>query len=149
MQGDNMRTRLIILLISILLPSIVFSKSSFEGRWRIYDLDHTPRSILEISSYKGKLIGTLAEIIPNEKSKSLVCTACQGKMHNQSLKGMPIIWGGIQTADSWENGTILDTDSGNIYQCSLSVSKDNKTLNLHAYKGMKLFGVTLHWKRIV
>lgn len=142
-----MRNKLIILLVLIFIPSVVFAKNSLEGLWITYDFDHTPRSIIKISSYKGKLVGSIVDIIPNKKSKSVVCSACQGKMHNQSLKGMPIIWGGIQTGNSWEGGSILDTDSGHIYQCSLSVSPDNKTLNLHAYKGIKLFGVTLHWER--
>ena len=125
-------------------PLLAHSQPSPIGLWQTYDLDHTPRDIIKISQNDNQLIG----IIVKPAGKSNFCTTCPGTLHNKPIKGLQIIWGLKQQENAWRNGHVLSIDNGKIYQCTVSVSADNKVLHFAPFIGNPLFGVTLDWVRV-
>ena len=68
---------------------------------------------------------------------------------SRPLIGLVIIKGlTVNGADHWEDGTIYNPDSGKRYKLQATLQKSGKTLKMHAYVGMALFGLTQHWKRV-
>lgn len=51
-------------------------------------------------------------------------------------------------ADHWDNGTIYNPESGKRYKLQATLQNGGKTLKIHAYVGMAMFGLTEHWKRV-
>jgi uncharacterized protein (DUF2147 family) len=49
---------------------------------------------------------------------------------------------------SWQNGHILDPDSGDIYHAEMTVIDGGKKLDVRGYIGISLFGRTQTWIRI-
>ncbi|MBA4303117.1 MAG: DUF2147 domain-containing protein [Sphingobacteriaceae bacterium] len=47
----------------------------------------------------------------------------------------------------WTDGTIYDPENGNTYSCVIK-AKDNNTLDIRGYIGVKTFGRTDVWKRV-
>lgn len=68
---------------------------------------------------------------------------------NRLLIGLVIVKGLTSTSpDHWENGTIYNPDSGKSYKLQATLQNGGKSLKMHAYVGMALFGLTQHWKRV-
>jgi len=136
-----------------IITIFMFSLSSFAlqapspvGLWKTYDLNHNARGLVKFSIVHGSLIGSIVNDFPSSSSNP-VCSVCKGALHNKPLIGMTIIWGLIPKANKWENGYVLDIDSGNIYRCKISISADNKILHFSPYMGIPLFGPTIDWVR--
>ena len=51
-------------------------------------------------------------------------------------------------SSAWENGKIHDPDSGSTYDAEARLKVDG-TLEVHAYKGIKLFGTRKYFRRTV
>lgn len=143
------RVHLLLCVIIFFMPCITLAQSTPVGFWRTYDLSHAPRSIIQITSRNGNLTGTIIKNLPGKNNATThTCDACKGNWHGKPVVGLPIIWGLTQKNNRWESGSVLDVDSGKIYQCNLSVSEDNKTLHFLPYVGIPLLGVQLEWERV-
>jgi uncharacterized protein (DUF2147 family) len=47
----------------------------------------------------------------------------------------------------WSEGTIYDPENGSTYSCVIKL-KDDNTLDIRGYVGIKTFGRTDVWKRV-
>ncbi len=89
------------------------------GRWTTID-DNTgkARSLVEITVRDGVATGRVVEILDKTKEQR-VCTECPGDRKGQPLLGMEIIRDLERKGNEWTNGTILDPESGKVYDAKL------------------------------
>jgi len=103
------------------------------GKWKTID-DETgeTKSIVEIYKQNGKAYGKVTKIFtgPGEDPDP-ICTACDGDEKNEKIIGMEIIKGLEQDGDDWEDGTILDPESGKVYDCE--IWRDEDELKVRGY----------------
>ncbi len=76
-----------------------------------------------------------------------ICVACPPPARGQPLKGLQIAWGWQERNGALVSGQILDPGDGRVYDCDIQPSADGKTLQVHAYLGLKLLGHTMVWTR--
>ena len=130
----------------IILFTYSTQSNSIEGVWITKD-DVTGREKSEVLLYKdnGKLYGKIINLLlPEDKGK--LCTKCKGEKKNKPIEGMIILNDLILEDEIWEDGTIIDPKSGKIYDCYLSLEKQN-VLKVRGYLGFSLLGRTQIWKR--
>ena len=77
-----------------------------------------------------------------------VCTKCSGDKLNQPILGLTFIEGMKQSGLDYEDGTILDPETGDIYHAKMSLSPDGNELNVRGYVGLPVFGRTQTWTRV-
>lgn len=120
------------------------------GYWRAYDDHGNARSIVQLSVINNTLQGKIVKIIAPKPGDKLnpYCSNCSDQFRNQPLKNLTFVWGLKKKGDRWEGGHILDTDTGHVYRCQISISSDNKTLHVLGYVAAPLFGKTINWERV-
>lgn len=118
-----------ILLLTTILFTFSLSAQSIVGKWKTID-DETgkPRSVVQIEERNGKYYGAIIELFrePGEEADP-ICDECPGKRKNQKIIGMEIITDLEYDADDkeYEDGEILDPESGNVYDCKLWIENGN------------------------
>ena len=129
-------------LAALLLPSVLPAQD-ITGRWVTID-DNTgkQRSVVEITVKNGKAFGRIVEIFDRSKVDK-TCEACTDDRKGKRILGMDIIRDMVQDDDEWEDGTIMDPDTGKIYDCKLWV-EDGK-LQVRGY--VAFFYRTQTWLR--
>lgn len=121
-----MKPLLIVLIVTL---SSALSAQSIVGKWKTID-DETgkPRSILQIEEKDGKYYGKIIQLFrePGEDPDP-ICDECPGKRKDQKVIGMEIISDMEYDASDkeYEDGEILDPESGSIYDCKLWVEEGN------------------------
>ena len=61
---------------------------------------------------------------------------------------MTILWGLTQSGNgSWENGSILDPNTGNVYSAKVELQDGGRKLLVRGYLGIALLGRTEVWLR--
>ncbi|EIM78400.1 hypothetical protein A3SI_03990 [Nitritalea halalkaliphila LW7] len=69
-------------------------------------------------------------------------------MRNVPLRGYRMLKDFVYNGKGeWTEGTIYDPESGNTYNCVITM-KDDNTLDIRGYVGVKTFGRTDTWKRL-
>ena len=144
-----------LILFAILLGQEALAKTAYGapspvGYWRAYDDSGTFRSIVQMTIVNNTLQGKISKVIAPKCGSALdaYCSKCSDQFHNKPLKNLVFIWGLKKKGEKWENGHILDTDTGRIYRCQVSVSNDNKTLYVLGYVGAPLLGKKIKWIRV-
>jgi uncharacterized protein (DUF2147 family) len=119
------------------------------GYWEtIDDVTGKVKSIINIHGTQKDLSGTVVKLFPGALT---VCSACEGPLKNQAIRGMTVMYGLKQDADNqneWEDGTILDPKTGKIYHCKLTVADDGKSMVVRGYIGISLFGRSQTWLKV-
>jgi len=82
----------------------------------------------------------------DKTKKDRQCTECEGSDKDKPILGMVIINGLEKDGDTWEDGTILDPESGKVYKCYITLENKNK-LKVRGYIGFSLLGRTQYWSR--
>ena len=108
--------------LSLLCIGMIAQAQSPIGKWVTID-DNTgkQRSVVEISkNADGTLRGTIVQLFrgPNEDQDPL-CDKCKGADHNKKVIGLTIIKNMQKDGDKWNDGTIMDPESGSTYDCKL------------------------------
>jgi uncharacterized protein (DUF2147 family) len=76
-----------------------------------------------------------------------LCTACTGPRQGHPFKGLEVIWD-LQAQDGkLQGGHILDPSDGSLYDCEIEASDDGRHIAVLAYKGLRVFGHTMIWRR--
>lgn len=107
--------------------TLAFGQSSIVGKWKTID-DETgkPRSVVEIFEKEGKYYGKIVKLFrgPGEEQDP-ICEKCPGDRKNQKIIGMEIITAMKYDAGDkeYEDGEILDPESGSVYDCKLWLSE--------------------------
>jgi len=118
---------------------------SIIGQWETYD-DKTneKKAIIEIykqdDTYGAKIIKNFV------RNKDAVCDKCEGENKNKPIIGLVIIENIKKNNEAYEEGTILDPESGDVYKCYLKLIEENK-LKVRGYIGFSLIGRTQYWLR--
>lgn len=113
------------------------------GRWTTID-DNTskPRSVVEITMTSGVLTGRIIDL--HDKSKlDAHCGKCPGDRKDRALIGLEIIRGMTADGEEWSGGTILDPETGKVYDCKLWV--EDGRLKVRGY--VAFFFRTQTWVR--
>ena len=141
-----MKKRLTIL---VLFISCVFysQNKSVLGKWKTID-DETGevKSIVEIYEKSGKIYGKVIEILDVTHKNSL-CKNCSGEDANKPILGLTVIKGLTRDGKEYNSGKILDPKSGKLYQCFITLERNEK-LKVRGYIGISLLGRTQYWQRV-
>lgn len=120
------------------------------GRWITYsDRTHAPSGIIEIRLERGALQGTVVEMLNRPASAPpAICRKCDGPLKDAPVIGMTIMWGLKNDGGStWDNGSILDPNSGDVYSARLELENGGHKLLVRGYLGISLLGRTQEWVR--
>lgn len=108
------------------------SAQSIVGKWKTID-DETgkPRSVVQIEERDGLVYGRIIELFrSSDEDPDPVCDECPGDRKGQKIIGMEIISGmQYDTEDAvYEDGEILDPESGSVYDCKLWVGDEGNLM---------------------
>lgn len=141
-----------ILICCLLLANFGFAAApSPVGYWQtIDDVTGKARSVVQITEENGRLQGHIEKVFfAKNESKKDICVKCTGKLHNQPILGLTIMWGlSKQGNNTWKNGIIVDPKNGKSYRCQISLAKAGQQLNVRGYIGVPLLGRSQVWIRL-
>ena len=134
--------RLPLLLLTGLLH-LAACAQTITGRWTtVDDNSGKPRSVVEINERNGRLYGHIVEVF-DEKERAAVCELCPAERRNEPIVGLEIIRDMVQTGKEWTKGTIMDPETGKVYDCKLWL--DGEVLKVRGY--VAFFFRTQSWQR--
>ncbi|HEU5291782.1 MAG TPA: DUF2147 domain-containing protein [Cyclobacteriaceae bacterium] len=124
------------------------SQSSILGKWTtIDDESGKARSVVEIMERGSRVFGKIIKIHPNSgQDPDPVCDKCpeDDTRYNKKIIGLEIIQDMIWSEKTLVEGTILDPESGKIYQCKIWL--EGQDLKVRGYWGP--FFRTQTWKKV-
>ena len=134
---------------ALIISEPAASQPSAAGVWKQVDEHGKVGALVTISKQDGVYVGRLSKLFlePNDDPNP-VCTRCSGDKRNQPILGLIFIEGMKQSGLDYEDGTILDPDTGDIYHAKMSLSPDGNELNVRGYVGLPVFGRTQTWTRV-
>jgi uncharacterized protein (DUF2147 family) len=107
------------ILLATLVTSFALHAQTITGRWTtVDDNSGKPRSVVEISEKNGKIHGHIVDVF-NDKEKGAVCELCPGDRHKHKIVGLEIIRDMAKSGTEWSKGTILDPETGKVYDCKI------------------------------
>lgn len=116
--------------------------------WKtIDDKTKQPKAIVKFTEQKnGTLSASIHSVLtPGEEN---ACKKCEGPYHNKSLKGLRIVTGLKNVGGtSYENGSILDPQSGKTYKLKGQIADGGKKLELRGFIGVAALGRNQTWIR--
>jgi uncharacterized protein (DUF2147 family) len=119
------------------------------GLWHTVD-DETGevKSLVTLSlAEDGTMVGIISKILKTDAGDGL-CDKCKGDKKDQPIEGMKFIWGVERIAEGeWEDGELLDPESGTIYNGTITLTEDPNKLEVRGYVGISLFGRSQTWLR--
>ncbi|MFK7756042.1 MAG: DUF2147 domain-containing protein [Flavobacteriales bacterium] len=140
-----MKHIMVIIVLGFLAQSI--SAQNAFGTWKTIDEETgEPKSVVRVYEEDGLIYGEIMELFlkPNA-DQNPVCENCKGEKKGQPIIGMVIMEGLSKSGTEYSGGTIIDPDSGKIYDCKIWLDGKNK-LMVRGYVG--LFFRTQEWIRI-
>ncbi|MDY6820860.1 MAG: DUF2147 domain-containing protein [Deferribacterota bacterium] len=150
--------KLFIILITFVVSNYLYAtddKSVF-GLWKTNNIrTKKPEAIVKIYKKDGKLYGKVVRLLPN-RIKELnemgeyppLCKKCPGRFKNKPIIGLDFVYGLEKDDDKWEDGKILDPETGKIYNVSIYLNKDNPDILM--VKGCIVWPLckTQKWERV-
>lgn len=134
-------------LLSLCLSSFSLAASPL-GLWKTID-DSTgkAKSYVTIFEENGKLSGKVTQILDPAKQDS-ICDQCQGDLKDQKVQGMTILWGMKKQGSKYDDGKIVDPESGKVYSANMKVLENGGKLEVRGYIGFALIGRSQTWERV-
>ncbi len=124
-----------------------YPQDSVFGTWKTID-DKTgdAKSYIELYKKDNKLFGKITKLL--EAEQDATCEECKGKKKDKPLVGMIVVENLEWKGDRWEDGKILDPESGNTYNCKIWVDEDDA--NVLKVRGIHWTGIyrTQEWKLV-
>lgn len=118
------------------------------GTWKtIDDVTGEAKSIVEIYNENGKVYGKIKEILDPTAPENATCQNCPGEDAEAPILGLVFIKGLTKDGDEYNDGQILDPESGNLYKCYIALESQNK-LKVRGYIGFSILGRTQYWYRV-
>ena len=119
------------------------------GVWQQVDDDGKVGALVTISEEQGVYVGRLSQLFPEPgDDPNPICTECPGDKHNLPILGLVFIEGMKQSGLDYEDGTILDPETGKIYHANMHLSPDGAKLTVRGYIGLSIFGKSQTWNRV-
>lgn len=96
----------------------LFAQATPTGIWKTID-DETGEAKSHIEMYQkdGQYYGKIVKLLLSPQDKT--CDACPGKRKDKRLVGMVIVEDLKPNKDYWQNGNILDPETGKEYGCTV------------------------------
>lgn len=149
MKSMQFLTLSLSLLFSLLLSNVLYAHDSALGDWYTVD-DETGevKSLVSLSlAEDGTMVGVITKVLKKGNDDGL-CDKCEGDMKGQPIEGMKFIWGVERTGEGeWEDGQLLDPESGTIYNGNITITDNPNELEVRGYVGISLFGRSQTWQR--
>ena len=103
----------ILFLMLLLASRMACAGEGVEGYWTtIDDETNTPKSVVQIYEYQGKVYGRVVELFQNKEAVA--------KLPDEpKIKGLDVIWDMEQKKDKFTGGKILDPKTGKVYACDM------------------------------
>lgn len=99
--------------------------------------------------YYGKIVWLSEPIDPATKKPKTDKNNPDESLRDVPLKGYRMLKDFVYAGNNeWTDGTIYDPQNGSTYSCVIKL-KDENTLDIRGYIGVKTFGRTDVWKRLV
>jgi uncharacterized protein (DUF2147 family) len=137
-----------ILWILLLLSSNCLSQNGILGKWTtIDDNSGEARSVVEIAERGSKVFGKVVRLFPAAgEDPDPICDQCpeEDVRHNKKIIGLEIIQDMKWAEKELTSGSILDPESGKIYQCKIWL--EGVDLKVRGYWGP--FFRTQTWKKV-
>ncbi len=136
----------VVLAVFLLLGAFSLSAQDVVGLWKTID-DETeePKSIIKLYVKNDMLYGKISKIfIEKGENPNPTCDECKGSKKGQYIKGMEILEGMVKNDDEYSGGTILDPETGKVYDCKIWLEDGN--LKVRGYIGP--FFRTQEWIRV-
>ena len=134
-------------LLTSTVASIAFAQSP-AGLWKtIDDATGKEKAMVRITESAGVFTGKVEKLLDPAKQDSK-CDECTDSRKGQPVLGLTIIRNIKKGESHWEGGDILDAANGKVYRARLTLSEDNKKLDVKGYIGTPLFGRTQTWSRV-
>lgn len=133
--------------LTALISTSALAADPVEGLWRTID-DNTDnaKSFVEIKEVNSEYQGTVIQIIDPAKRDRL-CVKCKGPRKDQKIEGMTIVWGMQPKDGKFDNGNIVDPESGKEYSANMKLIDGGKKLEVRGYIGFSLIGRSQVWER--
>jgi len=149
MNLEKMLLRFLFVLI-LLLPTLVLgAEPTPVGLWKtIDDSSGQPKGLVRIREVKGQFEGKIEKGFPKPgEDQPPKCEKCDGPRRNQPVIGMTILWGLTKQGDEYQDGEILDPETGKIYRAKMKLIEGGKKLEVRGFIGVSLFGRSQIWLR--
>ena len=141
------RSRTLLCILTSTVASIAFAQSP-AGLWKtIDDATGKEKAMVRITETGGVFTGKVEKLLDPTKQDSQ-CDDCTDSRKGQPVLGLTIIRNIKKGESHWEGGDILDAANGKLYRARLTLSADNKKLDVKGYIGTPLFGRTQTWSRV-
>ncbi len=99
--------------------------------------------------YYGKIVWLREPIDPETGKPKTDKNNPDESLKSVPLKGYRLLKDFVYSGDNeWTEGTIYDPQNGSTYSCVIKL-KDENTIDIRGYIGVKTFGRTDVWKRLV
>jgi uncharacterized protein (DUF2147 family) len=100
------------------------------------------------NKYYGKIVWLKEPIDPETEQPKLDKNNPDVSMRSAPLRGYRMLKDFVYSGNGeWTEGTIYDPESGSTYNCVIKL-KDDNTLDIRGYVGVKALGRTDVWKRL-
>ncbi len=99
------------------------------------------------TKYYGKIVWLKEPNDPQTGQPKLDKNNSDESMRSVPLKGYRMLKDFIYANGEWNGGTIYDPESGSTYSCVIK-AKDDNTLDIRGFVGVKALGRTDVWKRM-
>ena len=131
-----------------LLAAATAAAQTPTGAWKtVDDATGKEKAVIRITEANGVFTGKIEKLLDPAKQDSK-CDECTDDRKGKPVVGLTIMRN-VKTGDGhWEGGDILDAANGKVYRVRLSLSADNKKLEVRGYMGTPLFGRTQTWTRM-
>lgn len=130
-------------IITIVLAAAPTFAQTVAGRWTsVDDRSGKPRSVVEITERNGKLSGRIVEVF-DDAERSARCVLCPDDRKDQPIIGLEIIRDMVRSGREWARGSIMDPETGKVYDCRLWLEGDK--LKVRGY--VAFFFRTQTWLR--
>lgn len=114
----------IILLLTVLISSAIYSAESITGVWKsVSDTTGLVKSISVIYEYRGKIYGRI--LVTYDDEGNLADTIANPIERAPNIKGEPyyvgldFIWGMEDKGKKWSKGKIMDPIPAKVYSCDM------------------------------
>jgi uncharacterized protein (DUF2147 family) len=141
---------LAVFIFTAMISGLSWSQDPALGDWHTVD-DETGevKSLVTLTlAADGTMMGVITKVL-KKNSGSGLCDKCEGEHKNKPIEGMKFIWGVKKSSEGeWEDGQLLDPESGTIYSGNITINESPKKLDVRGYVGFSLFGRSQTWIRV-
>ena len=147
----TIKSGLFLLVVTVLFSALVVADEGDQliGVWEPSNKKVKVKIDKIAGKYYGKIVWLNEPIDPATKKLKTDKNNPDESLRDVPLKGYRILKDFVYAGNNeWTDGTIYDPQNGSTYSCVIKL-KDENTLDIRGYIGVKTFGRTDDWKRLV